>query len=435
MPGSRLILASALFLLAAIGRSAAPSDYQAWSMRPRPGERVQFEFGRPYLIASLKTGGSGLYAPNAFRASNGGIFLGYYTYSDGLDFVDPFPAALLKSDDSGITWYSLGERGNNGFFFGETRDKTVLAVDCMWHDHGDAGRYYAAEEFVSTGYEKPALAKISVRGFGPGQEPYFHMNRMVRAADGSLVSVLYTPSEGLTHSFWYGGPERFPNSSRILCLASTDEGSNWQLRSELTSNGRLSRSLGRAADVSEPYVEALPDGRLLCIFRLATGRDVNSLHLDSLMRCWSSDSGRTWTSPVAIGVIGVDPCLLQMKNGVLLCSFGRPDVRLMYSVDGGTVWQGFTTVYRYASKAPEWIAHLADRGRPGRPGEADKTVFPFSHAYTSMVALSADRMLYFFDIHQHEVPWSGLLPSEPAAPLERSNSIFAFWVKIVRAQP
>src|ERR1035438_8135829 len=84
-------------LIAALGlassASLAAADYQAWSGLRGPDSAVQFEFGMPRLIVSLKTDDTAIYAPHAFRASDGTIFLGYYTYPDGWS-PDPFPPRL-----------------------------------------------------------------------------------------------------------------------------------------------------------------------------------------------------------------------------------------------------------------------------------------------------------------------------------------------------
>jgi hypothetical protein len=138
-----------------------------------------------------------------------------------------------------------------------------------------------------------------------------------------------------------------------------------------------------------------------------------------MMQAWSADSGATWTKPIPSGVVGVDPCLLQMPDGLLLCSFGRPDIRLMYSLDGGSHWQSGAVLYRYSG-------HKAGPGGEARP---------WSHAYTSIVALSTDRLLYFFDIHEHKMPWLGPLPAEESQPAERSNSIFAVPIRVRRGEP
>ena len=64
-----------------------------------------------------------------------------------------------------------------------------------------------------------------------------------------------------------------------------------------------------------------------------------------MLQSWSSGEGRTWTRPVSAGVGSVLSKLLLLSNGVLACSYGRPGVHLMCSLDGtGREWTHHTEV-------------------------------------------------------------------------------------------
>ena len=56
-------------------------------------------------------------------------------------------------------------------------------------------------------------------------------------------------------------------------------------------------------------------GRLICLMR--TGRK------NPLYQVHSDDEGKTWTGLRALSLMGVDPDLIEMSNGVLVCSFGH----------------------------------------------------------------------------------------------------------------
>jgi len=75
----------------------------------------------------------------------------------------------------------------------------------------------------------------------------------------------------------------------------------------------------------------LPNGDLLCVMRTGSGKP--------LMQSRSSDGGRTWSKPTPTGVLGVDPDLTVMKNGVAVLTYGRPGIWIAFSPDGtGRKW-------------------------------------------------------------------------------------------------
>jgi hypothetical protein len=53
----------------------------------------------------------------------------------------------------------------------------------------------------------------------------------------------------------------------------------------------------------------------------------------------STDLGKTWSKPAVIAQNGVLPKLLQLENGVLVLTSGRPGVQVRFSTDGkGEKW-------------------------------------------------------------------------------------------------
>ncbi|MCW5854336.1 MAG: hypothetical protein KIT87_29980, partial [Anaerolineae bacterium] len=93
----------------------------------------------------------------------------------------------------------------------------------------------------------------------------------------------------------------------------------------------------------------------------------------------STDNGATWSAPQDLGVYSVDPELCLMHNGVLACSFGRPTVNVMFSLDGcGREWTAPTTVFTGNSTcytglrevAPGRLLLVYDSNSEGRPWDA-----------------------------------------------------------------
>ena len=117
-----------------------------------------------------------------------------------------------------------------------------------------------------------------------------------------------------------------------------------------------------------------PSPRIL----LAFGRkDAQPTLLHAMVK-HSDDEGRTWSQPEAVADHGVCPDLLLMANGVLVLSFGRPNVDLLLSPDGtGREWLGPISLYRgmgcsYTSlreaENGELMAFFSQSGFCGTPG-------------------------------------------------------------------
>ena len=60
----------------------------------------------------------------------------------------------------------------------------------------------------------------------------------------------------------------------------------------------------------------------------------------------STDQGVTWTRPEIMTPSGVLPRLLQLENGVVVMSSGRPGVQLRFSTDGRS-WTDPTEMMPY----------------------------------------------------------------------------------------
>ena len=129
------------------------------------------------------------------------------------------------------------------------------------------------------------------------------------------------------------------DASGISFYRSTDNGMNWKIRGKITysydpvidpnGNKRL-KDFG----FSEPGFEILKDGTFLCVMRTDNGFGQGPMYLSR-----SSDQGITWSYPKPFTPSGALPRLLQLENGVLVLSAGRPGVQIRFSLDGkGETW-------------------------------------------------------------------------------------------------
>lgn len=141
------------------------------------------------------------------------------------------------------------------------------------------------------------------------------------AADGSILALVYPRSR----------------AGDIACHRSTDGGHSWHFQGHIPyapDHQADPQARGRSQGFTEPGSALLPDGSLLVMLRTTDGLGVGPLYCSR-----SRDAGRTWTHPAVINPTGVLPRLLQLRNGVLVLSYGRPGAELRFSTDGqGESW-------------------------------------------------------------------------------------------------
>jgi hypothetical protein len=138
--------------------------------------------------------------------------------------------------------------------------------------------------------------------------------RPVQLTDGTILVGLY-------------GNE--PGQSRYTSgvIASADLGETWHFQGVVA---RPPYPEGTGSDgACEGALAQLANGEIVCVMRTG-GRAT-----DSMLQSRSPDQGVSWNEPDLLNTPGgVDPSLLRLENGVLVCSFGRPHVSLMFSETG-----------------------------------------------------------------------------------------------------
>jgi hypothetical protein len=198
--------------------------------------------------------------------------------------------------------------------------------------------------------------------------------RIIALPNGDLLTTLYGWLKGDNTSAGYIATMK---KTRVMLLRSTDEGLRWDYVSTVAVDPAVGTE-GFGEPVLVHIAKGPHTGRLLCQMR--TGRE--------LREAWSDDMGKTWSpsqprvfgdldvyatqkwaplfrdvndrsgkpivdNPVEIIGAVVDPDLLQLKNGILVASFGvRVPPRacwpraefpwngnyLAFSFDGGVSW-------------------------------------------------------------------------------------------------
>jgi hypothetical protein len=293
----------------------------------------------------------------------GGIIID--RFSTGMDAASDYgKVANFLSADAGSTWKISNDSSLNhvGILLpnGDRLEAAVLASTPL--SRLDLSRIKVAGQMASCGlvYKffdshdlPPQLSKYSFYRLKAGEttwqleETWVKDNDVPRGVSEGvfslswLMNIKVAPDGSLlaTHpgSFREVGPARRYGgiSSRwrycVVFFRSTDHGKNWSVYSEIPYQGDLKAdSLADMRDgFSEPAFEFMPDGSMICIMRTCDGSGNGPMYIAR-----SIDQGKTWNKPEVFAPFGVWPQLVMLKNGVVVLSYGRPGVHIMYSRDG-----------------------------------------------------------------------------------------------------
>ncbi len=254
------------------------------------------------------------------------VWLGF---SQGPDSVtNPVPPGLLVSRDGGNS-------------FTERRDDAVLNAEPLamirrsngeivvprfmpdWNGTGpvivtrvsaDRGQTWTTRSAAVT---PPPGKTFTTNGFDKGMR--VHKGAM-ELPDGRLIVGAYG---------------KFAEDAKwsSFLLTSTDGGASWSVWGVINADNSVGSS--------EVAFSRTKDGRLIAVLRGAP----ESI---GLLQSYSSDDGRTWTTPTKLvaptpTVTGaVEPSLVLQPNGVLVLAYGRPGNHLLVSASGnGDDWGGY----------------------------------------------------------------------------------------------
>lgn len=120
----------------------------------------------------------------------------------------------------------------------------------------------------------------------------------------------------------------------LVCEESKDAGRSWHLLSKFPVAAGVV-----VTGLHEPHLAELADGRLVAMYRYHAKDVGDGVSLQSE----SSDGGRTWTPLHRCGINGYPPHLTALKNGRLLCVYGKRTAGSFgewacFSDDGGKTW-------------------------------------------------------------------------------------------------
>lgn len=231
---------------------------------------------------------------------------------------------LYFSRDAEI-WHDFGEvpYGSSSCRYG-----TGLLIQPyeFWPDDDPCTAVSSGFHFSLSANGKPVweMQSIRVSGFPASLAAYAKKKAFLLASGDDILPL----EDGRLFTTLYGrltGDKKY----RLFAVTSHDGGLNWTYQATI-ANAQAMRSVREGP--SEASTARLPDGRLLCIYRLDSGAG------KFFGRSLSADEGQTWqTQKRRQDQASVRPQLLALENGDLLLSGGRPGIYLWLRKNGR--WQ------------------------------------------------------------------------------------------------
>jgi hypothetical protein len=242
----------------------------------------------------------------------------------------------VRSKDGGFTWEDYGAplapsgctlADGTSLFLGMLTGKEPGSAKGRTHEQAlgvlwrtdDSGETWTGPDYVPvTGPATRASSRYDTYN-------YVGFTRsIVECGDGSLLACANTFFEGDRHF-------------RVAVYRSRDRGMSWAYAATVACRSASEDEVERGFEgYDEPVLTVLADGMLACHMRTGSWLPLH--------QSFSRDDGATWSPPVPLGWPGVFPDCVRSALGPLLLSTGRPDVRLVASVDGRT-WGWHTPVW------------------------------------------------------------------------------------------
>jgi hypothetical protein len=292
--------------------------------------------------------------PTVARRANGELLV---TYSGGREgHICPFGRVeMVRSTDNGLSWSDAQVIYDGPI---DDRDSGVLET---------AKGSILVTSFTSLAYEKGLLAAQKIQPGKKGAWPEAKLKRwldvhnrlsaeerkallgtwMFRSTDGgktwskpidTLVNSPHGPIQLADGRLLYAGKELWASTGRVGVCESTDDGQTWKWLADIPV-----RPNDENRNYHELHAVEARSGRLI-----AQIRNHNKTNAGETLQCESTDGGKTWSVPHAIGVWGLPSHLLRLRDGRLLMSYGyrrKPfGNQARVSEDEGATWSEPLTI-------------------------------------------------------------------------------------------
>lgn len=319
-----------------------------------------------------------------------------------------WPAVLCLSRDGGASWNRLPNTcsyGPSSLSLGPR--KLLLMPYELWPLSAGDMRNAKADGFVITCSEDGAVTVepklVTFLGF-PRDLAEYHEGEVCLLTNGNVLRL----HDGRLFMTVYGkfaGDKTYTN----FAVTSDDGGFTWRFRS-IVASGKDAPEAREGPDESATI--QLADGRLLCVFRVESGKDY--------WKSYSADAGATWTKAERMaGVWSVEPALVRLANGLILLSGGRPGLFLWVCADGqGERWERLNLAEHHNACVTDPALRFSDAFC-----EAKERVNPAqSTSYTDLIAVGPDEALVCYDRLANG--WSGA-----PGPWGETDAVFCVRVK------
>ena len=379
--------------------------------------RVSVELAQPKVIALSKPGERrwGFHQfPRLIRYPGGRILVRYQLARDAVESYG-IPMANCVTSDQGKTWKPLDDTNAppTGRIWPAGRGEFVCVPVTRPFDMKAAGlkvpkhihefdvygrvRYYRLADFPKKvkDYVKtlPALRWSPTTQQWKKEDVAYDTRRMLvwmRDSHGSRSQNL-VPRTFIEHDPVQVGDELIyadyrrnffnpggsvPEKRVPTAMVSSDGGRSFKYRSLIARDPSGKDSLG------EPVLAKGVNGELVCVIRRADQVQ------KSMIITRSADRGKSWTKwkPLdELGKMGVMPDLRTLDCGVMALSYGRPGVRLTFSLDGtGREWTTPIVIF-----------------------EGDHRIYAHSCGYTMMMPLDESSFLLTYSDFSYPHPRGG----------------------------
>ena len=287
--------------------------------------------------------------PTLTRRSGGQLIL---VWSGGREqHVCPFGRVeMMRSDDDGRSWTwprtlldSAIDDRDAGVLETPGGALLVTTFTSLAYDSYELAKAIAKKEADVGGWPDEKLARwLAAHNRLSEQQRQSELGQwMIRSTDGgvtwskrysSLVNSPHGPIALSDGRLLYAGVSLWDENREVGVCESRDDGQSWQWLAKIAT-----RSGDHSKDYHELHAVEADDGRIVIHIR-----NHNKTNYRETLQCESTDGGKSWTEPHAIGVWGLPSFLTRLSSGRLLMSYGyrrQPfGNQARFSDDHGSTW-------------------------------------------------------------------------------------------------